>query len=117
MNTGTALFAADGIFEGRKKGNVPQAKPGEPEFVGIAIGAQHGSITKDHETLDAALASLLWPILREIPSATFYTKCPPILGYCISTVASPGVLSWSGTSRLHVIFAGKRRVKPITGGW
>ena len=55
MNTGLAFFAADGISEDRKKRNIPQAKPGEPEFIGIAIRAQHGSITKDHSALDAAL--------------------------------------------------------------
>jgi hypothetical protein len=31
--------------------------------------------------------------------------------------ASPEVLPWYGMLPLHVIFAVRRRVRPITGGW
>jgi len=45
------LFAADRIFQRHKKRNVAQAKPGEAELFGVAVGAMYDSITKGHKTL------------------------------------------------------------------
>ena len=59
MNAGLAVLAADRVFEGRKEWDIPQAKPGETKFIGIAIRTQHGTITKNHKTLDAALGSII----------------------------------------------------------
>jgi hypothetical protein len=44
MNTRAAVFAPDGISEDRKKAEIPQAKPGEPEIIAIAIRAEHSGI-------------------------------------------------------------------------
>jgi len=94
MNAHPAVLTPNGILEGRKKRNIPQAKLGETELVRIAVGTKHGSITKDHETFRCR-AWLYYLKNQRKFAPNFLHEMPPILGYCISDgFAGGAVMVW-----------------------
>ena len=51
MNAHPAVSAAERVFKNHKKRSVSEAEAGEAKIIGIAIGAKHSKVTKDHKTV------------------------------------------------------------------
>jgi hypothetical protein len=73
MNSHFAVSTADWITKSHQKRYVLQAKSGKAKLVGIAVGAQHGSVTKGHATLDAAFVPIIAP-RQDISGAIFHAN-------------------------------------------